>query len=100
MSGDFDPRDCDSRERDDGILDREQDWLTLGRGPGSAAVRDGEADHDARDRGDDRRDERDRGPRDRDDDRTLDPRDVFMRDLDLPQDPSANWFTIGIGTTH
>jgi hypothetical protein len=38
MSGDFDPRDFDSGERDDGIHDREDDWLTLGRGPGSAGV--------------------------------------------------------------
>jgi hypothetical protein len=34
MSGDFDPRDLDSRERDDGIHAREDDWLTLGRGAG------------------------------------------------------------------
>jgi DNA-binding MarR family transcriptional regulator len=84
VSGDFDPRDLDSRERDDGIHDREDDWLTLGRGPGSAAVRDG--DDDVRDRDDDWREERHREPRDRDDDRGgLDPRDVFMRDLDLPR---------------
>jgi DNA-binding MarR family transcriptional regulator len=30
MSGDFDPRDVDSRQRDDGIHDREDEWLTLG----------------------------------------------------------------------
>jgi len=44
MSGDFDPRDLDSRERDDGIHDREDEWLTLGRGPGSAVGRDGDED--------------------------------------------------------
>jgi hypothetical protein len=49
-----------SRERDDGIHDREDEWLTLGRGPGSAAVRDGTADDDVRDRDDDWREERDR----------------------------------------
>src|SRR5947207_7303664 len=87
MSGDFDLRDYDSRERYDGILDQKQDWLTLGRGPGSAAVRDGEAEHDVRDRGDDGREARDRETRDRGDDRAIDPRDVFMRDLDLPRGP-------------
>jgi DNA-binding MarR family transcriptional regulator len=87
MSGDFDPRDYDSRERDDGIHDREDEWLTLGRGPGSTAVRDGTADDDVRDRDDDWR-ERDREPRDRDSDGgTLDPRDVFTRDVDLPRGP-------------
>ena len=50
MSGDFDPRDVDSRERDDGIHDREDEWLTLVRGPGSAAVRDGSPEDDVRDR--------------------------------------------------
>jgi len=84
MSGDFDPRDFDSRQRDDGIHDHEDEWLTLGRGPGSAEVRDGE--EDVRDREDDWREERDREPRDRDDYRAaFDPRDVFMRDLDLPR---------------
>ena len=81
MSGDFDPRDLDSRERDDGIHDREDEWLTLGRGPHSAVVHDG--DEDVRERDDDWREERDREPRERDDDRGLDPRDVFLRDLDL-----------------
>jgi hypothetical protein len=85
MSGDFDPRDVDSRERDDGIHDHEDEWLTLGRGPGSAVVRDG--DEDVRERDDDWRAERDREPHDRDNDRGLDPRDVFMRDLDLPRGP-------------
>jgi hypothetical protein len=78
MSGDFDARDRDSRKRDDGIHDREDDWLTLRRGPGSAAVRDRE--EDVR--------ERDREPRDRAHDVSgLNPRDVFMRNLDLPRGP-------------
>ena len=51
MAGDFDPRDVDSRERDDdGIHDGEDEWLTLGRGPGSAGVRDGDEDIRDRDR--------------------------------------------------
>jgi hypothetical protein len=37
MPGDFDPRDVDSRERDDGIHDREDQWLSLGRGGGGLA---------------------------------------------------------------
>lgn len=87
MSGDFDPCDLDSRERDDGIHDREDEWLTLGRGPGSAVGRDG--DEDVRDRDDDWREERERERRDREHDvgNKLDPRDVFMRDLDLPRGP-------------
>ena len=86
MSGDFDPRDVDSRERDDGIHDREDQWLTLGRGPGSAAVGDG--GEDVRERDDDSREERDREPRNREHEiGGLDPRDVFMRDLDLPRGP-------------
>jgi hypothetical protein len=85
MSGDFDPRDVDSRDQDDGIHDREGEWLVLGRGPGSETLRDDAVEHDTRDRDEDWRDDRDRDPRDRDDDRGgLDPRDVFMRDLDLP----------------
>jgi hypothetical protein len=83
MSGDFDPRDIDSRERDDGIHDREDEWLTIGRGPGSAVVR--ETDDAVRERDDERREDRDREPRGRDEDVRLDPRDVFMRDLDLPR---------------
>src|SRR5437773_11817889 len=87
MSGDFDPRDVDSRERDDGVHDREDEWLTIGRGPGSADLRDDAADDDVRDRDDDWREARDREPRDRDDDRRPDSRDVFLRDLDLPSGP-------------
>ena len=83
MSGDFDPRDLDSRERDDGIHDREDQWLTLGRGPGSAAMR--ESDEDVRERDDDWHEARDRESRERDGDHGSDPRDVFLRDLDLPR---------------
>jgi hypothetical protein len=39
MSGGYDPRDDDSRDRDDGIRDREEDWFQLGRSSGSAGVR-------------------------------------------------------------
>ena len=83
MSGDFDPRDLDSRERDDGIHDREDQWLTLGRGPGSAAMR--ESDEDVRERDDDWHEARDRESRERDGDHGSDSRDVFLRDLDLPR---------------
>ena len=86
MFDNYDPRD-DSRERDDGIHDREDEWLTIGRGPGSAAARDGMKDDDVRDRDDDWREARDRESRNRDDDRGIDPRGVFMRDLDLPRGP-------------
>jgi DNA-binding MarR family transcriptional regulator len=79
---DFDPRDLDSRERDDGIHDREDQWLTLGRGDGSAIEK---TDEDVREREDSRREAREREPRERTDDRGDDPRDVFLRDLDLPR---------------
>jgi DNA-binding MarR family transcriptional regulator len=89
MFGDSDPRDCDPRDQDDGIRDREEDWLVLGRGPASAAaLRDDEPEHAPRDRDDDWRDERDRDTGDRDDARaSVDPRDAFTRDLDLPRGP-------------
>lgn len=80
MSGDFDPRDVDSRERDDGIRDREDQSLSLGRGGGGLAK---DADDGVSGRASDAR-ERDREARDRQDDRGLDPRDVLVRDLDLP----------------
>lgn len=32
MPGDFDPRHLDARDRDDGIHDREEEWLVLGAG--------------------------------------------------------------------
>jgi len=88
MSGDFDPRDLDARERDDGIRDREDEWLVLGREDHIAAIPDEPIDHDTRPRYDDRHQERHSEPRDRDDDRAgYDPRDVFLRDLDLPRGP-------------
>ena len=85
MFGDFDPRDFDERDRDDGIHDREDEWLVLERGPGLEDIRDGTLEHESRDRDEDWRDDRDRDPRGSDDERGgLDPRDVFMRDLDVP----------------
>ena len=85
MFDDFDPRDVDSRDRNDGIHDREDEWLVLGRGPGSPETHDEGIAHEPRDSNEDWREERDRESRERDDDRGgLDPRDVFMRDLDLP----------------
>lgn len=83
MSGDFDPRDVDARERDDGIRDREDQYLSLGRGGGGVAkdADDGIPGRDSASR------ERDRDARDRHDDRALDPNDVFVRDLDLPRGP-------------
>ena len=65
-------RDDDGRDRR-----RDEDSRVLGRGPSSS--RDEQSASDARDRDDERWPERGRGPRDRD------PRDVFMRDLDLPR---------------
>ncbi len=44
MSGDIDPRDCDSRGRDDGVHDRQEDWLAIGRGPSSGASSDASLD--------------------------------------------------------
>lgn len=75
-----DPRD----RRDDNWRDcDDEDTLTLGRGPGSSA-QDDHSEDDARNRDDDSRGlERDRDSRDREE--GLDPRDVFMRDLDLPR---------------
>jgi DNA-binding MarR family transcriptional regulator len=78
---DNDPRDQDSREREDAVRDREEDWLEIGRG-GSGSVT---ADDDRTDREHGRRD---RDKRDRDDDRgSIDPLDVFSRDLELPRGP-------------
>src|SRR2546430_10965357 len=84
MFDNYDPRDDDSRDRDAGIRDRDDQWLVLGRGPGSAALRDDGVEQDTRGPDEDWRDDRDRDPRDRDERGGLDPRDVFMRDLDLP----------------
>jgi len=81
MFGDFDPRDVDSRERDDGIRDREDQYFSLGRAGGGLTA---EPDDDVRSRDDDARDERDRDARNRHDGHALDPRDVFARHLDLP----------------
>ena len=78
---DLDPRDVDSRERDGGILDRGDQVLTLGREKALSPD-----DHDVRGHGDDLREDRDRDRGDRADDRSLDPRDVFVHGLDLPRD--------------
>jgi hypothetical protein len=86
MFDDCDPRDSDVRDRDDGIRDREEERLVVARGPGSAALRDATMEHDTRDCEEDGRDDRDRDARDREDERGgVHPRDVFMRDLDLPR---------------
>jgi DNA-binding MarR family transcriptional regulator len=80
VSGDFDPRDVVSRDRDDGIHDHEDQHLSLGRG-GSGFAKDakgGDAGRDITPR------ERDREPRDVHDDPGGDPRDVLVRDLRLP----------------
>lgn len=77
---DYDPRDQDARDRDDGIRDREEERLELGRGPGSAIAHHDRTDHKTSDRG--------RAARDRKDDHgSIDPRDVLSRDLDLPRGP-------------
>ena len=79
MSGDFDPRDVDSRERDDGIHDREdrtcrsgvavagspRTWTTSPTGSASPASVNATRAIGT-------------------DDRELNPRDVFACDLDLP----------------
>lgn len=95
-----DPRDTDTRDRDDGIRDREEDWLVLGRGPAAVAMRDDSAESDTRDRTEDPRDDRDRETRDRDDERgRLDPRDVFMHNLDLPDGRERELVHSAIATT-
>jgi hypothetical protein len=78
-----DPRDDHDRERDDdGIRDREEQWLSLGRGPGSHQSRgdDGPDDETTREDRDVVQRERENDPEE------VDPRAVFMRDLDLPRD--------------
>src|SRR6266851_5137229 len=73
-------RDDDFRHRDD------EEARQMGRGPGSAGARDDHAEDNPRHRDDDSREfERDRDSRNRDE--GLDPRDVLMRDLDLPRGP-------------
>ena len=49
MFDDFDPRDVDSPDRDDGIYHWEDDWLVLGRGPGSREVHDDTLEHEIED---------------------------------------------------
>ena len=111
---DFDPRDSDSPERDrhdhghvvepsrgrrgsSDTADRDDDWTLpgtqvrdhgqsrdLGRGPGSNNRQD--------DSGVSRRDRDDTRWLDREQDsRRLDPRDVFMRDLNLPRGPEREF---------
>jgi hypothetical protein len=78
-----DPRD----RRDDDWRDRDGEHTpTLGRGPGSAGPKDDQSEDDSRNRHEDSRGlECDRDSRHRDE--GADPRDVFMRDLDLPRGP-------------
>jgi DNA-binding MarR family transcriptional regulator len=83
VSGNLDPRDLDSREREDGIHDREHEFLSLGRGGGGGLTKD--SDEDTRDRDSDWRSERDREGPGQHNGRALDPRDAFVRDLDLPR---------------
>jgi DNA-binding MarR family transcriptional regulator len=83
MPGDFDPLDVNSRERDDGIHDREDQCLSLGRGGGGLA-KDAEEDLHGRDSASR---ERDDDARDRHDARALDPRDALVRDIELPRGP-------------
>ena len=82
MSVDFDPRDVDSRARDDGIRDREGQYLSLGRGVGGLAKG---SDDDVRGHDAVPRDGREREALERHDGRLVDPRDAFARDLDLPR---------------
>jgi DNA-binding MarR family transcriptional regulator len=89
MSGDFDPRDNDTRERDDdGIQDREEQWLVIGRAANSQQGGDESFEPDVRARDDGCREDRDRESEGRENDRGADdPRDVFVRDLGLPRTP-------------
>lgn len=87
MFDSFDPRwDDDVRDRrDDDERDRNHDdGLVLGRGAGSHKLDDHHSEPCERD--DDWREARDRDGQDRDvhDRDGFDPRDVFVRDLDLP----------------
>jgi DNA-binding MarR family transcriptional regulator len=65
----YDPRDQEALERDDGVRDRQTNQLALGRGEGSTPVHDDQREREPR--------ERDRG--------SIDPLDVFSRDVDLPR---------------
>ena len=86
-----DPRwgDDPRERRDDNWRDRkDEDPLALGPGPGSTGPRDDHSEDSPRNCDDDARGfERDRDSRNRDEGR--DPRDVFMRDLDLPRGPGS-----------
>lgn len=86
MSGDFDPRHNDLREQDDGIQDREEQWLVIGRGPHGQQAGDEALEPDARDRDGQYREDRDRETRDGSNRLGADdPRDVFVRGVDLPR---------------
>ncbi len=77
---DNDPREQDARNRDNGIRDREEACPVLGRERASEPAHDEGADWESRYHG--------RDARDRNEDRgSIDPRDVFSRDLDLPRGP-------------
>ena len=81
----FDPRwDDDPRDRQDGDRrDREDDTLTLGRGSGSSGPREDQLEPESSNRYAGGLDlDRSRECRDRD--QHFDPRDVFMRHVDLP----------------
>jgi hypothetical protein len=74
-----DPRD----RRDDNVHDQDdENGPQMGRGPGSASARDDQSEDNSRGRDHDSRGI-DRASRQRD--KGLDPRDVFMRDVDLPR---------------
>ena len=76
-----DPRDRNAEPRDRSDASRGDDARTLGRGPGDNA-RATQGNKQNRDRWENvRRLERDRDPRER----SLDPGDVFMKDLNLPR---------------
>lgn len=88
MAGYFDPRDYDSLDRDDGIHDREADWLTIGRNGSGQQGLAKPLEHDERERDGTAQCDRGREVRDRTDDRGRDARDPFSRDLDLPRGPA------------
>ena len=85
---DCDPRDQDPRHRDDGIRDREEQRPVVGRGPSSAATHNDGSGREPSEREREYPDECDRDTRGRRNDRgSVDPRDVFSRDLDLLRGP-------------
>jgi hypothetical protein len=95
MSGGFDPRDHDTREQDDGVLDREEHWLAIGRASNSQHVGDESLEPDVY-----QREDRDRESRDREEDHGADdPRDAFVRDLDLPLKAERELCITAIATT-